>query len=162
MGRRTYMFAAVLVAAALVGGCTAKTAVLPEAPSAAPDTATAPASAVRAMTIEQKRQLIAPNFQPEVPVPLGEVVRGKAQGDVAWDYEILVAAPPAAVAGWYQQAYVGREWQVAEQSSPSEGAFTITMTKNAAQTRVTILPEGEGSSRVVAVLGVGAPVLQTQ
>ena len=69
------------------------------------------------MTIEEKQTLIAPNFQAEVPVPMGEVVRGNAQGDNAWDYELIVAAPPVAVAAWYQEAYTGRcDWQVAEQT----------------------------------------------
>ena len=115
------------------------------------------------MTIEERQQSIAPNFQVEVPVPFGEVVRGQAQGDLAWDYELIVAAPPADVARWYSETYLGREWSLVERTAPSPGAITLTMTKNAAETRVSITPEGDGgSSRVKAVLGVGAPVLQTQ
>ena len=76
------------------------------------------------MTIEERQQFIAPNFQVEVPVPAGEVVRGQAQGDLAWDYELIVAAPPAAVARWYSETYTGRDWQVAEQTAPSPGAVT--------------------------------------
>ena len=163
MTLRPTLLAAVCVAAVLIGGCTG-TLAEPVAGPAPEQGATAPASAVelKAMTIEQKQQLIAENVQPEVPVPFGEVVRGNAQGENAWDYELVVAAPPESVASWYREAYTGREWQVAEQTAPAQGAITLTLVKNAAQTRVVITPEGGDRSRVAGVLGVGAPVLQTQ
>ena len=161
MIRRLALAATLCLALLPLGACTRPPDSQPAAPtdSGAPPAAVAP---IKAMTIEQKQQLVAENFQPEVPVPFGEVIRGQAQGNNAWDYELVVDAPPASVASWYQDAYLGREWQLAEQTSPSPGAFTLTLVKNAAQTRVTITPEGEGKSRVKAVLGVGAPVLQTQ
>lgn len=162
MSRRFALLAAGVLAVLALSGCWSSITKVSETstPEASP---TPPAAApLKAMTIEEKQELIAPNFQAEVPVPVGEVVRGNAQGDNAWDYELIVSAPPAAVAAWYQEAYTGREWQVAEQTSPAEGAVTLTLVKNAAQTRVVITPEGADKSRVVGVLGVGAPVLQTQ
>jgi len=162
MGRRLALVLAVFVTVAVVSGCAESPEQVPATAPSAPSTAPAEAASLRPMKIEEKQLLIAPGFQPEVPVVFGEVVRGQAQGNNAWDYELIVAAPPAAVAAWYQEAYTGRDWQVAEQSVPSPGALTLTLVKNAAETRVAITPEDGGKSRVVGVLGVGAPVLQTQ
>ncbi len=152
---------------ALLGGCASKPSpAVPSASTAAEQTSAeqppAEAAAIQTMSIERKRLLIAENFQPEVPLPMGEVVRGNAQSDFAWDYELIVPAAPAAVANWYREKYTQRDWRVVEESEPSPGAFTLTLMKNAAQTRVTITPEGTASARVAGILGVGAPVLQTQ
>jgi len=160
MLRRFAPIAALAAVIVVMSGC-ASPAATPDTGSAPAQTAPAPAAAITAMTLEERQQFIAPNFQVEVPVPSGEVVRGQAQGDLAWDYELIVAAPPTAVAAWYTETYTGREWQVAEQTAPTPGAITVTMTKGGAQTRVAITPEGD-KSRVKAVLGIGAPVLQTQ
>ena len=162
MSRRFALLAAGVLAVLALSGCWSSITKVSET-STVEASPTPPAAApLKAMTIEEKQQLIVGNFQPEVPVPMGEVVRGNAQGDNAWDYELIVAAPPAAVAAWYQEAYTGRDWQLAEQTVPSEGAVTLTLVTNAAQTRVAITPEGADKSRVVGVLGIGAPVLQTQ
>lgn len=143
----------------------AATSTAPDAASSASQPATSwlvSANAPRAMTIAEKQKLIAPNFQIEVPVPFGQVVSGEAQGDTAWDYELIVDAPVAAVANWYEQSYEGREWQLSSQTVPKEGSLTLTLTKNSAQTRVTISPNNSGTSRVKGILGVGTPVLQGQ
>jgi hypothetical protein len=147
---------AVLVLAA----CTAKPAETPAASSSAATTATA--ASIEPMSLDQKRSEVATSFLAEIPVPMGKVVRGEAQGPLAWDYEIVVAAPPAAVAEWYKTAFTGREWQIADQTEPTPGTLAITMVKNRAQMRVTISPEGSTSSRVQSVIGIGTPVLQTQ
>lgn len=164
--RVSLLLAPTLACAVLLAGCgapDARTAITPApTPAATPEVTQGATSAVRAMSIEQRRTLIAPNFQIEVPVPVGEVVRGEAQGDTAWDYELVVAARPAEVANWYREAYGGREWQLVEQAQQPEGTLVLVLTKNAAQTRVTITPEGADKSRVKAVLGVGTPVLETQ
>ena len=75
--------------------------------------------------------------------------RGKAQGDNAWDYELVVAAPPAAVAslvpgGLHRPRLAGRRADRDAQGGPSRSRWS----KNAAQTRVTITPEGSDKSRV--------------
>lgn len=116
---------------------------------------------VEAMDPERKRDELGAEFPFEVPVPEGEVVRGRAQGPDAWDYELLVAASPEAVAEWYESALTARSWVLAERRSLEGGGVELTLSKGGAQTRATIVGQGEGS-RVVVVLGVGAPVLQTQ
>jgi len=161
MLRRYALIAAMVAALVLASACSGRTATQTTGPAPAPS-ATVSSAEITAMTFEERQRLIAPNFQVEVPVPSGEVVRGEAQGELAWDYELIVAAPPAAVATWYRETYTGRDWQVVDQTVPSKGAITLTMTKNGAQTRLVITPEGTNGSRVSAVLGVGTPVLQTQ
>ncbi len=145
-------------AALVLVACTSK----PAASLAPVSNPTAVSAPVSAMSIDQKRSLIATNFQIEVPVPMGTVVRGESQGDAAWDYELIVAAPPATVAQWYRTAFAGAEWKLDRQTGSGQGATILTLTKNAAQTRVTITPEGVGRSRAQAVIGIGTPVLQTQ
>jgi len=164
--RFTTMFLAASLAV-VVTGCASKQvapAVMqsPSAPSSQPATGSASFGPIRSMTLDEKQHLIAANFQPEVPVPFGEVVKGEAQGDTAWDYELVIDAPVAAVASWYQESYMAREWQMVEQTAPQVGSLTLTLTKNAAQTRLIITPTTGGKARVVGILGVGAPVLQTQ
>jgi len=161
---------AVLIIASLsafLGACTSNQAATPTTPQAPATTPAASSAAsaqadIRAMTIPEKQKLIAANFQPEVPVPFGQVVKGEAQGETAWDYELVVDASVPAVSSWYQEVYTGREWQVADQTAPQVGSLTLTLTKNGAETRVAITPTSDGKARVVGVLGVGAPVLQTQ
>lgn len=153
---------------ALLGACASNQPVTPgtpQTPASAPAATTAeraPATEIRAMTIAEKQQSIAPNFQAEVPVPFGDAVKGEAQGDTAWDYELVVNASVPEVASWYQTTYQAREWQMVEQTAPTVGSSTLTLTKNAAETRLTITPTADGKARVVGILGVGAPVLQAQ
>ena len=156
------LFIAILAASAvLVAPACASRPAPTFVPSGAPAAATG-AESVSAMSIEQKRSLIATNFQIEVPVPMGKVVRGESQGDSAWDYELIIAAPTVAVAEWYKAQFEGRDWQMGEPSLPKPGVLVLTMTKNRAESRVTITPVDSGSTHVEAVVGVGIPVLQTQ
>ncbi|NTU71730.1 MAG: hypothetical protein HGB10_07935 [Coriobacteriia bacterium] len=152
---------AVLCAVIAVGALTGCIGITSQVDPAAEKPAVA-ASQLKPMTIEQKQTLIAENFQAEVPVPMGEVVAGRAQGDLAWDYELLLPEPPASVATWYAEALSARDWEVVSEAVPSEGAITLTMVKNAAQTRITITPEPDATSRVKVILGVGVDVLQSQ
>ncbi|HSK47736.1 MAG TPA: hypothetical protein VLA05_07015 [Coriobacteriia bacterium] len=118
-------------------------------------------SLVQAMDPDQKRSEIDSGFPLEVPVPEGEVVRANAQGPDAWDYEILVPAVPAEVSEFYRSSYVARSWLVTEERPLEGGGAELTLEKGGAQSRVSITPEAEGS-RAVVILGVGAPVLETQ
>jgi hypothetical protein len=119
------------------------------------------AASVSAMSIEEKRSQIATNFQMEIPVPKGQVVRGNAQGDRVWDYEIVVDAPQATVFDWYESSFTGRDWQIADVRS-SNGVRAYIFTKNRAEMRLTVAPEGSDKSRVKAVIGVGVPILNMQ
>jgi len=165
MPRRLIALAATAAIIVALVGCAASPSPAPVStpeeptPTAAAGTSTTP---VRAMTIEEKRQLIAPNFKAEVPVPFGDVIKAEAQGDTAWDYEMVVDASVPALASWYQDTYESREWQLIDQTAPTVGSLTLTLTKNAAETRLTITPTAEGKARVIGIVGVGAPVLQTQ
>jgi hypothetical protein len=160
------LLATVLLIAATLTGCTSSS---PETPAdleePLPAASAGDVTAIETMGPQEKRETIAANFPLEIPVALGEVVRGEAQGEDAWDYELLVDAPPAAVAEWYRQTYAGRSWVVAAErpaSSPDGGQGTeITLQKGDAQSRITVFSDGEGA-RVLAIVGVGAPVLQTQ
>jgi|GEM_PF-2484636 len=160
MSRRFILAASCALASLCLVGCAATSVPATSVPSN-PATKAEARVEIRPMTLAEKRDFLAPNFLAEVPVPFGEVVRAKAQGPDAWDYEILVANSPAAVVIWYMEAYSGREWTV-EQATPTDGLTTLTLTKNAAEARVTITREADGRARVSGVLGVGAPVLQTQ
>jgi hypothetical protein len=44
----------------------------------------------QATTVERVQQFLAENFHPEVPVPFGEVIHGKAEGDFAWGFQLIV------------------------------------------------------------------------
>lgn len=156
MHRKTGITAvAIALAVALVGlaGCARA-----ETPS--PVEAPVPSATIEPMGLEQKQTLIATSFPVEVPVPAGTVRRGQAQGTDAWDYEIEIDAPIVDVEQWYQQAYSGRNWQQVERVQ-GEGMVSLTFVKAAAQSRVD-LAERDGSTTALVVLGVGAPVLQTQ
>jgi hypothetical protein len=121
----------------------------------------APVAALAAMGADQKRAELGANFPIEVPVVAGRVVRGEEQGPDAWAYEVIAEAPVSTVAEWYRQAYEGREWTVTGQTALEGGGSELSMQKGTAQSRVTVSPEGTGS-RVLVILGVGAPVLETQ
>ena len=64
------------------------------------------------MTAEEKVSQIATSFPIQVPVAAGSVVRGEAQGDSAWVYQIIVPGSVARVQAWYLQAYRTRTLQV--------------------------------------------------
>lgn len=112
-----------------------------------------------------KRAEIASSFPIEVPVVSGEVTRGQAQGTDAWDYEVSVASPPQDVVTWYRNAYAGRNWVLQHEwyvDGPQGGGTELTFRKGDAESRVTVSGTAENTSIVRAVLGVGAPVLDTQ
>ncbi|HET6352228.1 MAG TPA: hypothetical protein VFG89_08880 [Coriobacteriia bacterium] len=116
------------------------------------------------MDAAQKKSQIATSFPEEVPVIEGKITRGEAQGDDAWDYELAAPASAKSVAAWYLAALGNRGWgltDVVDRSAEGGKGYEVTLVKNGAQTRVTVTPKGEGSI-VSVVLGVGAPVLQTQ
>ena len=161
MSGRIAAFAATVAACAALVACTTGPTVTPPAEKTAAGTSTE-GSPVSAMSAVQRRSMIASNFPLEVPVPMGEVVRAEAQGDTAWDYEVILPADPVAVATWYVDALRAREWQVESQTGSPEGELVLTLTKRLAQTRVTIAAEPNGKSRAKVILGVGTSVLQTQ
>lgn len=154
---RAALLALAIAAILAVGGCSSASSRAPEPPAS-----TAPVAAIIAMSPDEKRTLIAPSFPIEAPAALGDVVRGEAQGDSAWDYEVLVKGNVQDVALWYRSAYVGRSWQVTEQSSPTPESVVMTFGKGTAQSRVAVEPGTDGHARVSVVLGVGTEVLQTQ
>lgn len=121
-------------------------------------------AALDPMDVARKSSEIATSFPTEVPVIEGTITRGKSQGDDAWDYELAAPASAESVAAWYLAALGNRGWgltDVVDKSADGGKGYEITMVKNGAQTRITVTPKGEDSI-VSVVLGVGAPVLQTQ
>lgn len=164
MSRRYIIAAIVCVAAFAAAGCTARTAPPITAPRVAETTTSdvVAIAAIRPMTVDEKRAQIATSFPLEVPLPGGEVRRGEAQGDTAWDYEIIVDAPVATLSDWYKQYYTARSWNVASEDQLSGGGVKLTLLKNDAQSRIVIEPQSGEKTKATGVLGVGTPVLQTQ
>jgi hypothetical protein len=142
----------------------------PESPSPAQTAASAPQSApIQAMTPDAKRSAIAASFPIEVPVPDGEFTRAQAQGSDAWDYTLKVKAAPAAVLDWYRQAYTSRQWEFVGQSTFGANrdgrpgtALTFVKGNSECQVAVDDAAGSDGMTTVRVILGVGAPVLQTQ
>ncbi len=171
---RALAAAALLVLALAASGCAESgpagaTVSAPQpAAEASPATDTAPAT-LRPLTPTEKRSTIGPAFPAEVPVPAGEFARATEQNGDAWDYEVLVEGTPPAVAAWYREAYVGRQWVLVQEGdvdgSDGSGRFYV-FRKGDAESRVSVYgTDGVSrseSARVVVVLGVGAPVLLTQ
>lgn len=120
--------------------------------------------AITALAPSQKRSVIASSFPAEVPVARGVVVRARAQGESAWDYEIEVDADPGRVLTWYQDAYLGRQWVVVGSGGLDGGAGGfLDFRKNRAESSVRVYPIDDGSrSRVVVTVGIGTPVLEVQ
>lgn len=142
------LLATVLVAGVL-GGC-AKSAPAPDQPASP-----APLSL---MSAQDKFARIAGSFPAQVPVPVGTIVSGQAQGDTAWDYTIVVSGNAASVREWYRQAYGRAEWTVVRETSDS-----LSFEKNAAQSHATFaVGDPDGSTRVTVTVGVGTPVLELQ
>ena len=171
---RALFAAALLVLALAASGCAEPgpvdtTVSAPQPPAeAAPAPDTAPAT-LRPLTPTEKRSAIGPAFPAEVPVPAGEFTRATEQNGDAWDYEVLVEGAPAAVAAWYREAYVGRQWVLVQEGdvdgADGPGRFFV-FRKGDAESRVSIYGADDvsrpESARVIVVLGVGAPVLLTQ
>lgn len=155
--RRSILLLMLAATAALLVSCSS-----PKEAAAPPEPA--PAATLRAMGPSQIQSEIAASFPPEVPVVEGDVLSGKAQGDDAWDYEVAVDAPPSAVAEWYGRAYVGRQWVLVDEATGEDAGnerYTLTLRKGNAESKVIVVGEDDGS-RASVILGVGAPVLQTQ
>jgi hypothetical protein len=149
--------AAIALCAGLLGGCARPAALAPK-PAGDSLSAVSPAP-LALMTPAQKASQIATSFPPQVPVPSGTVSRGEAQGDTAWDYELLVPGEVSAVMRWYLDAYTNAEWTVISRS-----ASEMTLKKNNAQSRIVLTSGGTApaQTKVIAVVGVGTPVLSTQ
>lgn len=154
MRRAALIAFSLIVASVVLSGCSRTES--PE-PAAEPQ---APAATIAAMSFDQKQALIATSFPMEVPVPEGNIARGEAQGEDAWDYELTVAAGLGEVEDWYRQAYGSRNWKLTDRAQ-GDGSVSLTFVKAAAQSRVD-LAENDGSTTALVILGVGAPVLQTQ
>jgi len=141
----------------VLSGCSAADSDQPAAGRQEPDVT------VRRMAPAQTRAEIATNFPIEVAVAEGQVLRGEAQGPSAWDYEIVVVAPPAAVAAWYRTEYERRSWELAEEQPADNGAVRLTFRKGGAESEVTVEPMAKGAgTKVRAILSTVEPVLETQ
>ena len=140
----------------LLGGCARKVVVAPT-PSD-PLTDVAPAN-LRLMTPAEKTSQIASSFPTQVPVPSGQVQRGEAQGTSAWDYQIVVPGRVDSVLRWYVEAYANANWTVL-----SRTATVMTLQKNSAQTRLQLqsVAASPAKTKVIAAIGVGTQILQTQ
>lgn len=161
VSRRTAVALLILCTiAAGLSGCATSGSVT-KTPSVAPA-----AAAIEPMTPSEKRSAIATSFPAEVPVPIGLLSRAQAQGDSGWDYEVAVAAAPEAVATWYREAYVGRQWLLVKQGefdSEKGGGTFLEFRKGNASSRVDVFGDAvDGRTRAAVVVGVGTEVLETQ
>jgi hypothetical protein len=157
LARAAALLATALALAVLLGGC---------APKAAPvaQQASAPAAAaieIPRMSAAEKQSLIASSFPVQVPVPQGRVLRGEAQGEDAWDYQIEIAAASSDVARFYAGWLGKADWQLVGDATQGD-TRTLTLVKGGAESRIIITPAGPGTTNAAVVLGVGAPVLNTQ
>lgn len=164
MARRATLALALVASVLSAVGCAGRAPQYVTTPSEQPTAAVSSAAvdAIKPMTLAEKRSKIATSFPIEVPLPVGAVTRGEAQGTTAWDYELTVDAPPATVADWYREFYATRNWEVAREDALPGGGVSLTLLKNGAQTRVTLEPQGDAKTKASGVLGVGTQVLQTQ
>ena len=154
---RPTLLAVVLATTFLLGGCAGQRAT----PAVAPAATVSPSVTIARMSAEQKRTTIATSFPIEVPVPQGRVVRGEAQGSDAWDYQLLISASAADVVSWYAEWYTKADWQLISDSA-TDGGRKLTFMKGSAESEVIVKPSGADLTSVIVVLGVGAPVLNTQ
>jgi hypothetical protein len=155
--RAAASIAAALALAVLLGGCAPKAA----APAQQQSATAAAAIEIPRMTAAEKQSLIATSFPVQVPVPQGRVLRGEAQGEDAWDYQIEIAAAPSDVAGFYTGWLGKADWQLVGDKTQGD-TRTLTLVKGGAESRIIIKPAGQGTTSASVVLGVGAPVLNTQ
>lgn len=154
--------AAVLALVALVAlgtmlsGCSPKAATLSQPADSLDGVAPAP---LTQMTPAEKTSKIASSFPMQIPVPVGDVVRGEAQGGSAWVYEVVVSGDVKSVQRWYLDVYSGSEWTVLSRTDT-----VLDLQKNRAQSQLRFegVRGGEPKTRVTAGIGVGTPVLQTQ
>lgn len=155
---------ALLAVALIVSGCAPQAATQPRTPASQPKppTATQLPDPPKLMPPSEKRSRIASSFPAEVPVVVGRVVRGRAQGADAWDYVIDFDDDADLVSTWYQMAYGGRGWALTAEAPSGLDGIELTFRKGTAESRITVQPLSGGATRVSAIVGVGAPVLDTQ
>ena len=140
---------AIVIGAGALGGCAKR--------APAPDEQASPAP-LSLMSAQDKSARIAGSFPAQVPVPVGTILRGQAQGDTAWDYTIVVPGNAASVREWYRLAYGRADWTVVSETSDS-----LSFEKNAAQSQATFAGgDPDGTTRVTVIVGVGTPVLELQ
>ncbi|MEI7814021.1 MAG: hypothetical protein WCJ13_04435 [Coriobacteriia bacterium] len=154
---RYTVLAVVLAMALLLGGCAGQR----PKPSVVPTPTASSSVAIARMSAEQKRTTIATSFPIEVPVPQGRVVRGEAQGADAWDYQLMIPASAADVVSWYAEWYTKADWQLISDTA-ADGGRKLSFVKGGAESAVIVKPAGADLTSVIVVLGVGAPVLNTQ
>jgi len=154
---RYTVLAVVLAMALLLGGCAGQR----PKPSVVPTPIASSSVAIARMSAEQKRTTIATSFPIEVPVPQGRVVRGEAQGSDAWDYQLLIPASAADVVSWYAEWYTKADWRLISDTA-ADGGRKLSFVKGGAESAVIVKPAGADLTSVIVVLGVGAPVLNTQ
>ncbi len=157
MTRVTIALAMTIVTGVALSGCAPKTS----APAAKPAGSAPAADTVGRMSADQKRSMIASNFPIEVPVPQGNVVRGEAQGQDVWIYQLEIPASAADVANWYLTWYPKAEWQLASDEPVGEGR-RLVLVKGGYAADVTVTSAGSNATKVTAIVGVGDPILNTQ
>jgi hypothetical protein len=105
-------------------------------------------------------------FPAEVPVPEGRVTEASrnedSRGQGIWLYTVVVAAPPAAVEGWYDMAYRGANWERTAGAPPGASGAQAEYAKGEAQSLLRFAPIGSGSTRVQATVSIGAPIAPVQ
>jgi hypothetical protein len=157
LARTITSIAAVIAMVALLGGCAAK----PAAPTQQSSTPAPAAIEIPRMSSAEKGSLIASNFPVQVAVPQGRVLRAEAQGEDVWDYQMEIAARPTDVAAFYAGWLGKADWRLAGDETSGDSR-SLTLVKGGAETRIVITSVGPEMTKVSVVLGVGAPVLNTQ
>lgn len=151
--RRALVIVAMLAVVLSLGGCTARAT----APAPKPAAVGNPDS-VQLMT---SRTGFPAGFPLEIPVPSGMLANAEAQGRSAWDYEMVVPAPPIDVAAWYLKMYQGREWVVTKNALAADGTGTLMLQKGiGAQSKVKLAADGNQTHATVSI-GIGVPVNST-
>lgn len=168
--RSRFALAVFASAIALVAGCTQ-----PAAPSGStrPTPPQSPAvereagdpSAVTAMSLERKREVLPPGFPIQVPVVDGRVVRvleQDQQGDGVWLYDIEVEAKAVDVVAWYESLYTAAEWQLVDKVAEAQqgrSAVRLRLVKGSgAESVVRIVDDGGRRTTVSGSIGIGVPV----
>lgn len=166
---------AILAAAAVLGACAAKPAAKPSAEkpaaqSAEPSAAAKPAesidpttgafttTALPTLTPSQKKAKIHKTFPAEVPVPQGTSIKGKSQGESAWDYQLKIAASVEAVASWYAERYKSAGWVATAENyldTPKGPGYSIEFAKGDAKSSVTLSQLDNATTLAVVTVGFG-------
>lgn len=150
-----------VLATALLGGCSLAKGFAPEGTSTKAPPSVATPGELERMSAETKRSEIATSFPVEVPVVAGEVIRGEAQGGDAWDYQLMVPVAMGDVISWYATAYTRAEWQFIADNEAGSGR-KLVFVKGDAESEIIVKSAGAKLTNVIGIVGVGAPVLNTQ